>query len=57
MTKTVQVHVGETLDVIGKRVINAWHRAERGELTPDKAEIHIGFELGNDDPHAVAQAT
>jgi len=44
MTKTVQVHVGDTLDVIGKRVIGAWHRAERGDLTPDDAEIHIGFE-------------
>ena len=44
MTKAVQVHVGDTLDSIGKRVIDAWHRAEHGELTPDNAEIHIGFE-------------
>jgi predicted transcriptional regulator len=44
MTKTVQVHVGDTLDAIGKRVIDAWHRAECGELTPENAEIHIGFE-------------
>jgi len=44
MGKAVRVHVGDTLDVIGKRVIDAWHRAERGELTPDTAEIHVGFE-------------
>ena len=44
MTKTVQVHVGDTLDTIGRRVVDAWHRAERGELTERNAEIHIGFE-------------
>ena len=44
MRKAIQVHVGETLDAIGKRVVDAWHRAERGELTGDMAEIHIGFE-------------
>ena len=44
MTKRVQVHVGDTLDSIGQRVIGAWHRAERGELTGENAEIHVGFE-------------
>jgi predicted transcriptional regulator len=44
MTKSVQVHVGDGLDTIGQRVIDAWHRAERGELTADNAEVHIGFE-------------
>lgn len=44
MSKPVQVHVGEGLDVIGRRVVDAWHRAERGELTGDAPEIHIGFE-------------
>lgn len=44
MTKTVQIHVGDDLETIGKRVIDAWHRAERGELTGQSAEIHIGFE-------------
>ncbi len=44
MSKTIQVHIGDTLDSIGERVINAWHRAECGELTPANAEIHIGFE-------------
>jgi len=44
MTKTVQVHVGDTLDAIGNRVTEAWHLAERGELTGQNAEIHIGFE-------------
>ncbi len=44
MIKSVQVHVGDSLDVIGARVVDAWHRAERGELTGANAEIHIGFE-------------
>ncbi len=44
MTKTVRLHVGDTLDRIGERVIDAWHRAERGELTAQNAEIHIGFD-------------
>jgi predicted transcriptional regulator len=44
VTKTVQIHVGDDLETIGKRVIDAWHRAERGELTGQSAEIHIGFE-------------
>lgn len=43
MTKTVQVHVGDSLETIGQRVIDAWHRAERGELTASNAEIHVGF--------------
>jgi predicted transcriptional regulator len=44
MTKTVQVHVGDTLETVGTRFVNAWHRAERGELTPENAELHVGFE-------------
>ncbi len=43
MTKTVQVRVGDSLETIGQRVIDAWHRAERGELTGANAEIHVGF--------------
>ena len=41
MSKIVQVHVGDSLEVIGARVVDAWHRAE---LTGANAEIHIGFE-------------
>ncbi len=44
MTKTVQVHVGDTLETVGKRFVDAWHRAERGDLTPENAELHVGFE-------------
>ena len=40
----LQVHIGNTLDDMGRRFIDAWHRAERGELTEDKAERHVGFE-------------
>jgi predicted transcriptional regulator len=44
MTQTVQVHVGDTLANAGRRFIDGWHRAERGELTPQNAELHVGFE-------------
>ena len=44
MNKAVQIHVGDSLETIGARVVDAWHRAERGELGDGKAEIHIGFE-------------
>ena len=44
MNKAVQIHVGDSLETIGTRVVDAWHRAERGELGDGKAEIHIGFE-------------
>jgi predicted transcriptional regulator len=37
----IQVHVGETLDTIGTRAIDAWHRMERGEAVNEK---HVSFE-------------
>ena len=43
MTKTVQVHVGETLESAGQRFLEGWRRAERGELTAENAELHVGF--------------
>jgi predicted transcriptional regulator len=42
--KELQIHVGDNLDAMGQRVVDAWHRAERGELTEASAERHIGFE-------------
>lgn len=44
MIKLVQLHVSDSLDTIGDRVVDAWRRAERGELTGENAEVHIGFE-------------
>ncbi len=44
MTKAVRVHVGDSLEQVGARFVEAWHRAERHELTPDNAELHISFE-------------
>src|SRR6266566_10068188 len=29
---------------MGRRFVDAWHRAERGELTKENAERHVGFE-------------
>jgi len=37
----VQIHVGEALDDIGARAIDAWHRMERGEPVHEK---HVSFE-------------
>ena len=42
--RELQVHVGDTFDDMGRRFVDAWHRAERGELTGENAERHIGFE-------------
>jgi predicted transcriptional regulator len=36
----VQIHVGETLEQIGTRFVDAWHRIERGEPVHEK---HVGF--------------
>jgi predicted transcriptional regulator len=42
--RELQVHIGDTLDDMGHRFVDAWHRAERGELTQENAERHVGFE-------------
>ena len=41
--KTVHLHVGDTMEAVGARFVDAWQRAETGELRPDNAEIHLGF--------------
>ena len=42
--RELQIHIGDTLDDMGRRFVDAWHRAERRELTPENAERHVGFE-------------
>ena len=42
--RELQVHIGDTLDNMGRRFVDAWHRAEHGELTHENAELHVGFE-------------
>jgi predicted transcriptional regulator len=37
----LKVHVGDTLQDMGQRFIDAWHRAEQGD---DRAERHLSFE-------------
>ncbi len=44
MSKTVAIHVGETLEQVGARFVDGWRRAERGQLTQANAELHVGFE-------------
>lgn len=41
--QALQVHIGETIEDMGRRFVDAWHRAERGELTEENAERHVGF--------------
>lgn len=41
MTESIQVHVGESLEAMGQRFVDAWHRAERGEAVH---ESHLSFE-------------
>lgn len=41
--KKVNLHVGEGLEAAGARLVDAWKRAEIGELRPDNAEVHLGF--------------
>jgi predicted transcriptional regulator len=38
---SVQVHVGESLEAMGERFIDAWHRAKRGEHVRER---YVGFE-------------
>ena len=42
--EALQLHIGETIDDMGRRFVDAWHRAERRELTAENAERHVGFE-------------
>jgi predicted transcriptional regulator len=42
--RELQVHIGDSLDDMGRRFVDAWRRAERGELTERNAERHVGFE-------------
>ncbi len=44
MSKELQIHIGDSLDEVGRRFVDAWQRAERGELTGANAERHAGFE-------------
>jgi len=37
----VEVHVGETIDDVGARAVDAWHRMESGEAVNEK---HVSFE-------------
>ncbi|HVC60265.1 MAG TPA: hypothetical protein VND19_07910 [Acetobacteraceae bacterium] len=44
MGKELQVHVGDDYAALSKRVVDAWHRAERGALSEANAERHVGFD-------------
>lgn len=40
MSKELQVHIGDSLDVFGARAVEAWERMERGETVNEK---HVSF--------------
>jgi predicted transcriptional regulator len=40
--REVQIHVGEGLSAAGARFVDAWRRAEQGDLT--STELHVSFE-------------
>jgi predicted transcriptional regulator len=39
-----KVHVGDTVEDMGRRFIDAWHRAERGERMSERHLSFDGFE-------------
>ncbi|MFC7737672.1 hypothetical protein ACFQX4_17945 [Roseomonas sp. GCM10028921] len=43
MGKQVALHLGDSLDAVGARFVNAWKRAETGDLHAGNAEVHLGF--------------
>ncbi len=44
MSEKAQAHIGDGLDDMGRRLVDAWRRAERGELTGENAERHVGLQ-------------
>lgn len=43
MSGTVKLHVG-SVDEMGKRFVDAWHRSERGENVEEACRTFLGFE-------------
>ncbi len=43
MSKELHIHIGDSLDEMGRRFVDAWRRADSGELTAETAERHAGF--------------
>jgi len=44
MGKDLKIHIGEDLDEFGRQFVDAWHRAERGEITDANPEYHLSFQ-------------
>lgn len=44
MTRQFEVRIGDTLNDVGARFVDAWHRAERGDLGSTRAEHSLSFE-------------
>lgn len=41
MRKELEIHIGDSLDDIGARAVDAWHRMERGQAVNER---HVSFE-------------
>jgi len=39
----LQIHIGDSLDTMGQRFVDAWHRAEHDVPDADQPERHVGF--------------
>lgn len=37
----IQIHIGDSLEDMGRRFVDAWHRAERGEPVNER---HLSFD-------------
>lgn len=44
MSDEVHVHAGDSFAALTERVVEAWHRAERGAAAGDTPERHVGFQ-------------
>ena len=43
MSGDLQIHIGDSLDTMGQRFVDAWHRAEHDVPDADQPERHVGF--------------
>lgn len=46
--KKLHLHVEEGLEAAGARFVDAWKRADAGELHAGNAEVHLGFSSWED---------
>ena len=55
MGTRIVLHVGDSLETVGARFVDAWTRAEAGALSAENAEVHLGFSSWEAVARALAQ--